>query len=262
MKLRIMSDLHIEFMNSMYEFDIPDMPGDHDTVLILAGDIHNAKDLVKVYDAFADRFLAIVGVFGNHEFYKTNMPAVPGKVAKAIEHHNNVFLLNKDTVEIGGVYFVGATLWTDMDNHNQMVMWDAKRMMSDYKYIRTGPKHEPWRRKLAPTDTVSQHISEKNYMFKEITRLKEAGETVVAVSHHLPSYQCIHPGWGKGGLNGAYASELFEEVADSKPDLWVHGHTHDSNDFMLADTRVICNPRGYVPNDLNPDFDFYLRVEV
>ena len=262
MKLRIMSDLHIEFEGTKWRFDIPAMPGDEDTVLILAGDIHNAKDLVKVYDAYADQFKAIVGVYGNHEFYKTNMPAVPAKVELAIAHHDNVFLLDKGTVEIGGVYFVGATLWTDMDNMNQLTMWDAKQRMTDYRVIRTGPKHEPWKRKLAPVDTVSLHISEKAYMFEQITKLKEAGETVVAVSHHLPSYQSIHPGYKGSQLNGAYASELFEFVADSKPDLWVHGHTHDSCDYMLADTRVICNPRGYWPDDLNPDFDINLSVKV
>lgn len=263
MKLRIMSDLHLEFMNSMYDFDIPSHPGDHDTVLILAGDIHNAKDLPKVYDAFAGQFRAIVTVFGNHEFYRTNMPRIPAKWKEANAQFDNVYMLDKDTVEIDGVYFVGSTLWTDMDNINQMTMWDAKLKMSDYQHIRTGPPNMPWKRKLTPNDTISFHLSEKAYMFEEITRLKEAGETVVAVSHHLPSFQCIAAGWGKGGLNGAYASELFEYVADSKPDLWVHGHTHDSNDFMLTDdTRLVCNPRGYWPDDLNPDFDINFTVEV
>jgi calcineurin-like phosphoesterase family protein len=149
-----------------------------------------------------------------------------------------------------------------MDNMNQIQMWDARQRMSDYKYIRTGPKHEPWRRKLTPNDTVSFHLSERDFMFDEITRLKGEGHKVVAVSHHLPSYQSIHRGWSGSNLNGAYASELFEYIADSKPDLWIHGHTHDSCDYMIEDTRVICNPRGYEPDDLNPDFNIHLRVEV
>ena len=201
-------------------------------------------------------------VYGNHEFYGGNMPSIPAKVDKAIAHLSNVWILDSGTVEIGGVHFVGSTLWTDMNNLNQMVMWDASQLMADYTRIRTGPRHEPWRRRLKPVDTTRFHIEERNYMFRTITELKEAGETVVAVSHHLPSYQCIGPGYKGSSLNGAYASELFEYVADSKPDLWCHGHTHESNDFMLADTRVICNPRGYWPSDMNVNFDVMLNVEV
>ena len=263
MKLRIMSDLHIEFMLKTDDFDILAMPDDKDTVLILAGDIHSSKHLHSVFDKFTDQFKAIVFVYGNHEFYGTNMPAVPLKVDKAIAHLSNVFVLDADTVLIDDVHFVGATLWTDMDNHNQMVMWDAGAMMTDYKCIRTGPRHEPWKRPLKPVDTIRFHIEERNYMFRMITDLKEAGETVVAVSHHLPSYQSIGPGYKGSSLNGAYASELWEQVDDSKPDLWIHGHTHDSMDYMLTDhTRVICNPRGYWPDDMNPVFDIFLTVDL
>lgn len=262
MKLRIMSDLHIEWMNSFDDFEIPAMPDDKDTVLILAGDVHFSKHLHLVFGKFIDRFKAIVFVYGNHEYYGTNLPTVSEKVAAQIAHLSNVHVLDPGTVEIDGVHFVGATLWTDMDNMNQILMWDAGCIMSDYKKIRIGPKHEPWRRRLRPVETTYFHIEQRNYMFKAITELKEAGKTVVAVSHHLPSYLSIGPGFKGDPLNGAYASELFEYVADSKPDLWIHGHTHESADYMLADTPVICNPRGYWPDDMNPDFDVMLVVEV
>ena len=44
--------------------------------------------------------------------------------------------------------------------------------------------------------------------------------------------------------------------------IWIHGHTHMSNDFKLHKTRIICNPRGYVGHELNPDFDPGFRVKV
>ena len=262
MKLRIMSDLHLEFMNSLDDFEIPALPEDKETVLILAGDVHYGKRLHLVFDKFKDQFKAIIFVYGNHEFYSGNMPSIPFRVEEDIAGMNNVWPLDAETIEIDGVHFVGATLWTDMANFNQVVMWDAQCRMNDYKKIRTGPPAEPWKYKLRPVHTTSLHIRHKEFMFKTITELKEAGETVVAVSHHLPSYQCIHPGYKGSTLNGAYASELFEFVAESKPDLWVHGHVHDNVDLMLADTRVVCNPRGYWPSDLNPDFDPLFTVEV
>jgi len=36
--------------------------------------------------------------------------------------------------------------------------------------------------------------------------------------------------------------------------LWVHGHMHESFDYEIYGTRVVCNPRGYEPEALNPDF--------
>jgi hypothetical protein len=44
--------------------------------------------------------------------------------------------------------------------------------------------------------------------------------------------------------------------------LWIHGHTHESFDYVVNGTRVVCNPRGYAPRDLNPAFDPGLTVDV
>ena len=27
--------------------------------------------------------------------------------------------------------------------------------------------------------------------------------------------------------------------------LWTHGHTHHAFDYVIGETRVVCNPRGY-----------------
>lgn len=62
-------------------------------------------------------------------------------------------------------------------------------------------------------------------------------------------------------LNPAFASHMPELVR--KPvDLWVHGHTHCSVDYVTDGTRVLCNPRGYGPHDLNPKFAPDLVVEL
>ncbi len=47
--------------------------------------------------------------------------------------------------------------------------------------------------------------------------------------------------------------------------LGIHGHTHDSFDYVLRGTRVVCNPRGYcryVGRPENVDFDPGLAAEV
>ena len=44
--------------------------------------------------------------------------------------------------------------------------------------------------------------------------------------------------------------------------LWSHGHMHDAFDYQINDVRVVCNPRGYAPRDLSPDFQPGLVVEI
>ena len=46
--------------------------------------------------------------------------------------------------------------------------------------------------------------------------------------------------------------------------LWVHGHLHDSSNYEINGTRVLCNPRGYAKDGLNENqsFDPLLTVEI
>ena len=46
---------------------------------------------------------------------------------------------------------------------------------------------------------------------------------------------------------GVYLTNEFGlSRQDAKIVLWTHGHMHDPLDYMIGDTRVVCNPRGYV----------------
>lgn len=261
MKILILSDLHIEWG----DFFIPDMENEKETIVVLAGDIGLVKKPYTYRDFIAntcDRFKKVIWIMGNHEFYGTNFPTALVKVWYATLEHENLEVVEKETIVVNDVAFVCATLWTSMDNNNVMTMNDAKLWMNDYKYIRTGPKCEPWRQKLAPLDTITDHRRAVEYIFPEIIKQKEDGKKVVVVTHHLPSFQSIPKQHHGDDLNGAYASELFEDIADTKPDVWIHGHTHGSSDYMLADTRVICNPRGYEGEALNPDFNHSFIIEV
>jgi hypothetical protein len=47
-------------------------------------------------------------------------------------------------------------------------------------------------------------------------------------------------------LNPAFAADRSGLVREPvKP--WIHGHTHESMDYQLNGTRVLRNPRGYLP---------------
>jgi len=48
-------------------------------------------------------------------------------------------------------------------------------------------------------------------------------------------------------MNGGFSSDLSEFIMD-RPQIkyWQHGHHHNESDYMLGETRVVCNPRGYI----------------
>ncbi|WP_274534676.1 hypothetical protein [Aureimonas sp. AU20] len=95
-------------------------------------------------------------------------------------------------------------------------------------------------------------------MEEELTKPFD-GPTVV-VTHHAPTPRSIHPRYEGDVANPAFASDLTDLVARVGPDLWIHGHVHDSFDYRIGRTRVLANPKGY--GDENKAFDQSLVVDV
>lgn len=99
MRLRILSDLHLEFFDG--DRELPEVEAD---LVILAGDIHQKTEGL----AWArQRFPAmpILYVPGNHEFYGTCMPLLREELAIEAKHYN-IELLDNRAVTIGGVRFL------------------------------------------------------------------------------------------------------------------------------------------------------------
>lgn len=102
MKIRVMSDLHIEFFN----FEPIEVPAD---VIVLAGDIlPEHYGLVWARKAFPDR--PIVYVMGNHEYDDAHDEHVLDR-AREQAAKQRVHLLENDQAMIDGVRFLGTTLW-------------------------------------------------------------------------------------------------------------------------------------------------------
>ena len=89
------------------------------------------------------------------------------------------------------------------------------------------------------------------------------GPTVV-ITHHAPSRKSIHPRFADSLLNACFVSDAERLIDGSRARVWTHGHTHDSFDYFLNGTRVVCNPRGYVKDGVieNPLFDANFLVEI
>ena len=95
----------------------------------------------------------------------------------------------------------------------------------------------------------------------EGTRNAFPGPTVV-VTHHAPSALSNPPQFAGSPISGAFYSNLDELIEDTKPTLWIHGHVHDSCDYVIGETRVVCNPFGYEGIETNVDWDPRAMVEL
>lgn len=269
MKIQVVSDCHLEFATT----EIKNAGAD---VLVLSGDIVVVDDISETVDEDSHRFIVtqryrlffeqiasefahVIYVAGNHEFYHGKWEKTLVILRHFLQNIPNVHLLEREHIVLGDVVFVGGTLWTDMNKGDPLTLHATQDMMNDFSIIRND---EMGYRKLRPSDTVIRHRKTLDY-FKMLVEMY-SDKKLVLVGHHAPHQKSIHENFVNDYLmNGAYASDLSEFILD-RPQikLVTHGHMHNSSDYMIGDTRVICNPRGYAPNDLNKYFDPNFIVEI
>jgi predicted phosphodiesterase len=247
-RLHIVSDLHLEF--GVYALESADAD-----VLVLAGDVGLREAGVK-WAAAEAQGRPVIYVPGNHEYYGSSLPRLAEKL-RTLGAPSRVHVLDREKVEIDGVRFYGATLWTDFGLLGDPVggMAAARGVVVDYRRIRVSPGY----RKLRPQDTASIHAATRRWLAEEIARGGTPG--AVIVSHHAPSKRSIAPQFLTDPVSASYASHLDDLVERSGAALWVHGHTHNCVDYAIGSTRVVSNQRGYV-DELVSGFRPRLVVEV
>ena len=242
MRLHILSDLHLEFG----PVDIPPVDAD---VVLLAGDIHagNRRPEVGAKNNFPTQ--PVIYVLGNQERYRHSLPGNAG-LLKAGAEGTNICVLENNLVEIGGITFLGCTLWTDFQLTGNPVeaMRVAEHTMSDYHVIRFNPEHRP----LQPQDTARVHAESVAWLRRELPKSNPA--RTVVVTHHSPSTRSETPYHANSPLKPAFASNLDSLVEQSRVPLWIYGHNHYNGDFKLGSTRVLSNQRGY-PDQLCEMFE-------
>jgi predicted phosphodiesterase len=268
-RLWIMSDCHLELMRNIKDM-LPHITAD---ALIIAGDFHRSRSVVQ-YARRQAGDLPLIMVAGNHEHYESFESVDEG--IKRLRRDarldrkmngNQTYFLENETVELElighKIRFVGATLWTDFrifGTYPYSISY-AQSNMNDFGCI-LGSKNP--RKELRPAKTVAWHKVSKTYIRSQLSQ-PFSGKTVV-ITHHLPSIRSISPRYQYDPLAPAFASDC-DELLDLGADLWIHGHTHDSCDYIAGNTRVICNPRGY-PSGLgfgsseNKFFNPSLVIEV
>jgi len=253
MKLNILSDLHLGFHTM-------DRPLNGSDVVVLAGDIARPREAV----AWALRFKKpVLYVPGNQEFYGGSLDGTVDEL-KRLCAGTHVTVLDNREVVIEGVRFLGTTLWSDFelfDSAQQRAASkdEAKRLMQDFSRIRVRESSTD----LFTPDHAASLFRDYAAWLENRLAIGFAGPTVV-ITHHAPSPQSIHSRFADSLLNACFVSNAQHLLGANRVALWIHGHTHDSFDYQVNGTRVVCNPRGYARSGVNdnPGFDPDLIVEL
>jgi predicted phosphodiesterase len=250
MKLHVLSDLHL----SRGPLAIPENDAD---IVILAGDIARPKEAIAWASGFAK---PVIYVPGNHEFYGGSIAGTVAELKRS-SAATNIHVLDDGEVTIEGVRFLGTTLWTDFmlfgeGERRAAAMHEAQRFMRDFSVIRVGDAL------FTPQASAALFARHAAWLESKLAQ-PHAGPTVV-ITHHAPSRNSIHPRFADSLINACFVSDAERLIDGSRACLWIHGHTHDSFDYVVNGTRVLCNPRGYAKDGVseNSSFDANLLVAI
>lgn len=251
MRLHVLSDLHLEHA----PFEIPAVDAD---AVVLAGDVApGTRGVEWIRRHLAGRPLLYVA--GNHEFYGHDLPGLTSRLREAARG-SEIHVLERDAVTLGGVRFLGCSLWSDFDvagAHNRAnTMRVCERLVNDYKLIRASELD----RSLQAQDTRDLHVASRAWLATALAAPHD-GSTVV-ITHHAPIVRAQPPENPLlAAIAGAFASDLTDLMDGRAVKLWVFGHIHRVVDTEVNGTRVLSNQRGY-PHEPVAGFDPGLVVEV
>lgn len=250
-RLNILSDLHL----GRGDLALPETDAD---AVILAGDIARPGQAI----AWARRFpRPVVYVPGNHEFYGSGLPATVASL-RSLAAGSRIHVLDRQECVLCGLRFLGVTLWTDFMLEGDgapraRAMAMAAERLRDFSRIDSAENPGT---PFTPEESARVFRGQLDWLAQKLSEPSEC--PTVVVTHHAPSRRSVHPRFADAPLNAAFASDVERLMGGGRVALWVHGHMHDSFDYVLRGTRVVCNPRGYAGIEENPAFDPRLVVEV
>jgi len=253
MKLNILSDLHL----GQGGLPLPDTGAD---IVVLAGDISRPREAIAWASGMNKPVLYVPG---NHEFYGGNIRGTVAEL-KRLAAGTQIHVLDNEEITFRGVRFLGSTLWTDFNLNGagearRQAIAEALSFIRDFARIESEATPGG---KLTPEEMEALFRRNRGWLQSRLAERFD-GPTVV-VTHHAPSMKSIHPRFASSPLNTCFVSNSEYLMEEGRPALWIHGHTHDSFDYRVKNTRVVCNPRGYMRDGVieNAAFDPDLVVEV
>ena len=251
MKIQLLSDLHLEFLNKEQVEKLANKISYNTSVdvLILSGDICclSSKSIDNLYtflDVIEDSYPDIIYVLGNHEYYGTSEQEIHELGHKISKKYSHLHILENTSIVLGDITFYGTTLWFEETVETSLM----KYSLNDYRYIKDF-QPDFWNRRA----------------IKFIKNIPDDKSKKVLVTHHIPHSRFISPKYVGNEMNCFYLNEIGFYL--NKFDLVTFGHSHESTNYQFSNRCLaISNPRGYLTNKNNEGendkFEYQLIVEV
>lgn len=277
MRIQLLSDLHLEVDPSFTP-----TPAKNADLLVLAGDIGGQGrgdgkgsklsecdpfGLVRFSPALGHWPTPVLYVPGNHEYDGAKMEAARIRIANECTRLG-IHLLDCATVVMDGVRLLGATLWTDFEALSQwpdtmpgamtrnMKMREACYRAASYALGKAATTLGG-----APFDAsaMAKISREQQAWLRRELAVPFAGKTVV-ITHFAPSLKSADPRFGITPGTAGFCSHLDDLVGQA--DVWMHGHLHCRQDYLLNGCRVVANPLGYAKKGEQIGFDAVRVIEI
>lgn len=259
MQIRVISDLHID-INEKYPINYND-----DIFTIIAGDI--SGDPVLSTKWLKDNIKTGLFVHGNHCCY--NHLNISLQELKLIFKNNfpldnNITYLDNQYKIINDIVFIGCCLYTDYKYNGNVNanMRIAEKGLNDFRFgkFNENGKVVP----LKPYHYLQMFNESIDFIKTTLNKFKD--KKCVLITHHGVSPLQLDPKYFTSNLNASFISNLEDLILKhDNLKLVITGHVHNSSDFKIGNTRIICNPYGYRDwhyGECNLKFNPNLIVEV
>jgi hypothetical protein len=268
MKIQLLSDLHLE---AHPHWKAEPAPGAD--LLVLAGDIGSYQPGSQLTDhdfglgQFSPRTgwpTPVVFVPGNHEYDGMDFDEADTRLRETCARLGLLWL-EREILVLGGVRFIGTTLWSDFDaladTNNplaqQLKVRDKAFRAANYYLRKTGTtRHgEPW---LAE-GLREQALVCQDWLRSALAQPFDAGPTAV-ITHFAPSLMSADPRYGLTPGTAGFCNAL-DDLLPHTP-LWLHGHLHAPSDYVHRGCRVVANPLGYARKNEQISFQPRCLIEI
>ncbi len=274
MKIQLLSDLHLEANASFVA-----TPAAQADLLVLAGDIgsyQRRKDASVMAEPdwglrrfsplpqYAGWPVPVLYVPGNHEYDALDLDWAQRRLRQTCERLG-IQWLERQTLCVGGVRFVGSTLWSDFDALAQRAparpraraaraaatvqatdaatqplqqREKAMRAANFYLVKMAAQRHG----RLFDAQAMRVLALECQHWLRATLAQPFDGPTVV-VTHFAPTLHSADPRYALGPATAGFCNALDDLLPLA--DLWLHGHLHCPTDLQLGRCHLVANPLGF-----------------
>jgi predicted phosphodiesterase len=239
MNIQVVSDLHIEYIKNMVK--VEDFITPKSSILVLAGDIGSLYRFDQLFNFLKDLsklFKYILYVPGNHEFYMlSNIKPLPFRILlnrlyQMENDINNLYILNKSSVIIDDICFIGSTLWSNVPNDFHVPKYRVRiKGFNTYLY-------------------QINHNKDKEFIEKTLQFCQKKNIKSCVITHYPPLKKCLGKSHQNDKFKFLYYNNLDNFFTKYKINCWIYGHVHYNQSFVFNNCICFSNQLGRVRDNI------------